>query len=272
MTREACACLWLRHARPMSGSTPIAVYTNKHMRHHFPLTTRACDPILARSGKIFRAHGGILARTLWWDDDAVESGGGGSLNVSLGPPAFQSTSSPSHGATPVGSGGGGGDGLEEWEIRRDRAEARYYLRQFMEEAMALADFFARDNPRGKVRHCLVAADNQLPPLYPDAQGARWTKDDHVQGHRVDSSVGCCGMAGEQTRDAHRLLPENLSPPPPHLFLRTMRLFLASSVAFLRAIARASSSQPSPTTTSLFPHVSGRTTAPRRPSWNGSPRC
>lgn len=41
--------------------------------------------------------------------------------------------------------------MEEWEIRRDRSDARHFLRQFVKEAMALADFFAKDNPRGKVR-------------------------------------------------------------------------------------------------------------------------
>ena len=36
-------------------------------------------------------------------------------------------------------------------MKRDRSEARHCLRQLVGEAMALADFFARDNPRGKVR-------------------------------------------------------------------------------------------------------------------------
>ncbi|CAN0451581.1 unnamed protein product, partial [Ectocarpus sp. 12 AP-2014] len=91
---------------------------------------------------IFRAQDGILARHLWWDDDAEESASG-STTVSIGPPAFKST-------TPVGGTDvGGGSNTDEWEIRRDRSDARHCLRQFVVQAMALADFFARDNPRGK---------------------------------------------------------------------------------------------------------------------------
>lgn len=103
--------------------------------------------------QIFRAHRGVLARTLWWDDDAEENngGGGGSVAVSLGTAAFQSAARGADAEVGDMRIGGGGRELEEWEIRRDRSDSRHCLRQFVSEAMALADFFARDNPRGKVR-------------------------------------------------------------------------------------------------------------------------
>ena len=88
--------------------------------------------------QVFRAQGGILARTLWWDDSENFD------SISLGGPAFQDSS---HG----GSGGSeSGDGYDDWEVARDRSDARHCLRQLVREAMALADFSAKDNPRGKV--------------------------------------------------------------------------------------------------------------------------
>ena len=97
--------------------------------------------------QIFRVQGGTLARNLWWEDDAEDSAS--LAAASFGPRAYQSTNA-SPGVVLAGGGGGGGD-VEEWEIRRDRSDARHCLRQLVGEAMALADFFAKGNPRGKVR-------------------------------------------------------------------------------------------------------------------------
>lgn len=92
----------------------------------------------ASSLKLFRAHGGILARTLWWDD--LEGAGIAAVH-----PAFGESS----------SGGGGGGVDAGWEILMHSAEARHCLRQLVREAMGLADFFAKDNPPGKVSYDLV---------------------------------------------------------------------------------------------------------------------
>lgn len=85
--------------------------------------------------QVFRARDGILARTLWWDDsDTVGS-------VSIDRPAFRGSST---------GGSESGDGYTDWEVTRDRSDARHCLRQLVREAMALADFYAKDHPRGKV--------------------------------------------------------------------------------------------------------------------------
>ena len=89
--------------------------------------------------QVFRAQGGILARTLWWDDsDTLGS-------PSLDRPALQDSSHDD------GGGSESGDGTADWEVARDRSDARHCLRQLVREAMALADFYAKDNPRGKVK-------------------------------------------------------------------------------------------------------------------------
>lgn len=93
--------------------------------------------------QIFRAQDGILARTLWWDEDD---------DVVTAPdirPAFK------------GNGGNGGSVGSDmgWQIRRDRSDARHSLRLFVRETMALANFFAKEHPRGKVSHAMHFACN-----------------------------------------------------------------------------------------------------------------
>lgn len=80
--------------------------------------------------KIFRARDNLLTRTLWWEDG--DMAGTFSVHNSLGDASI------------------GGEGAANWESRMENAEARHCLRRLVREAMALADFFAKDNPRGKV--------------------------------------------------------------------------------------------------------------------------
>lgn len=73
----------------------------------------------------------------------------------------------------------GGEGAASWESRMDNAEARHCLRRLVCEAMALADFFAKDNPRGKVTLC---AGDTLAVEAPDTERA-------CKGPRFRFSVG-----------------------------------------------------------------------------------
>ena len=91
-----------------------------------------CCCVVRALSKIFRARDKLLMRTLWWDDD--ESANVSSIQTSMRDASFF-------------EGGGTGN----WENVVENAEARRILRRLVREAMALADFFAKDNARGKVR-------------------------------------------------------------------------------------------------------------------------